>query len=407
MRKTNFAFGSFSADVKIEVQNVKIGRGGGLHKNNCNSSCCNDFCSQSFKSSLAFFGFTLVELLVVVAIIGLLIALLLPAIQAAREAAQRAQCTNNLRQFGLGVHNFIDASNEAIPPLVLHNGRPSIMVLLMPYYEQNVQYDIIMRYGQEKALFHDAAGNALSGNEQHIHRQWWDALPQSQKNQLGSIPIWKCPSRRGDIQLTLDYDSSSNYSNGIAPGPLTDYAATLLWADAISNPTTPTSTWYQHYRSTTAADADNNRGPFRVSRYNGGNVDTNTPRDSISYWADGTSNQLLFGEAHVPANRLGVCKRANQWEQVDCSALTSHAGSRGYVRVVHPAFRLANSPKDYNGSSNGHGPIIGYGFGSYHPGVCNFLVGDGSVRSVNTSVSMSSILVPLVNVSDGTHVTLP
>ncbi|MDR2754132.1 MAG: DUF1559 domain-containing protein, partial [Planctomycetaceae bacterium] len=96
------------------------------------------------------FGFTLVELLVVVAIIGVLIALLLPAVQAAREAARRSQCINNLKQIMLAVHNYHD-TNKKLPshgfgsPLDSTNQmngpgngcRLNALVPLMPFMEQN------------------------------------------------------------------------------------------------------------------------------------------------------------------------------------------------------------------------------------------------------------------------------
>src|SRR5262245_22889025 len=69
-------------------------------------------------------GFTLVELLVVIAIIGILIALLLPAVQAAREAARRAQCSNNVKQLALGLAAY-NSANKQFPPGIMFNGDPN------------------------------------------------------------------------------------------------------------------------------------------------------------------------------------------------------------------------------------------------------------------------------------------
>jgi prepilin-type N-terminal cleavage/methylation domain-containing protein/prepilin-type processing-associated H-X9-DG protein len=104
-------------------------------------------------------GFTLVELLVVIAIIGILIALLLPAVQAARESARRSQCTNNLKQLGLGLQNYHDV-NKGFPPARTNavagvNERFGWIVVILPYIEQASlfeKYDFTVLYNHVNNL---------------------------------------------------------------------------------------------------------------------------------------------------------------------------------------------------------------------------------------------------------------
>src|SRR6516165_2560236 len=96
-------------------------------------------------------GFTLIEVLAAVAIIGVLVALLLPAVQSARDAARRAQCTNNLKQIGLAMHNYISA-NDALPtmyiiysPVGAWNTAQAFSPLarMLPFLEQGQIYNTI------------------------------------------------------------------------------------------------------------------------------------------------------------------------------------------------------------------------------------------------------------------------
>jgi prepilin-type N-terminal cleavage/methylation domain-containing protein len=102
---------------------------------------------SSRVTSRARLGFTLVELLVVIAIIGVLVALLLPAVQSAREAARRAQCSNNLKQVGLAMTQYADTYKGAFPVGEYNWGWGTWLVGLMPYIEQKALYDQYKGFG--------------------------------------------------------------------------------------------------------------------------------------------------------------------------------------------------------------------------------------------------------------------
>jgi hypothetical protein len=340
----------------------------------------------------------------------MLIALLLPAVQAAREAARRMQCANHLKQFGVAMHNHISAKSGMLPQLIIHESRPTFFVILLPYYEQQALLYKIMLNGPEKAMQDlDAAANTRGYQR---HRSWWDKLPAAEQNQYSSIPTWKCPTRRSGVQKTTDYDNAAT-DDSMCIGPVSDYACVILH----SNITTLDNTWVRHNNALDEANTRLQWGPLRVSRNPRGapeTVDTMVPRDNIGYWADGTSNQIVVGEKHIPNGTMNICK-VPWYKQGECSALAMNGrGAAGASRRVHPLLRLATGPRDYvppdmntTDNQDDQSPYIGYGFGSYHPGVCHFLIGDGAVKSFSTSTSMPNVLVPLANVSDGVSVAMP
>jgi prepilin-type processing-associated H-X9-DG protein len=134
-------------------------------------------------------------------------------------------------------------------------------------------------------------------------------------------------------------------------------------------------------------------------------------RDSVAWWSDGTSNQIIFGEEYIPLTGVGACSVANgHW---DCSYMG--ASGNAHTVVVARGFRFGTL-----GSSGGWIPISrpsdddvktqnirAWSFGSWHPGVCNFLLGDGSVRGISVTTPVENILYPLSHTNDGAAVHLP
>jgi prepilin-type N-terminal cleavage/methylation domain-containing protein/prepilin-type processing-associated H-X9-DG protein len=133
-------------------------------------------------------GFTLVELLVVIAIIGVLVALLLPAIQAAREAARRSQCTNNMKQVGLALQNFYSAKNHFPPGALMFEGS-AWSAYLLPYLEQGAAFA-----GFEIGESKKAGNNQWASENQYVKAT---DLPDDHKNiQIIEtvIDVYRCPS---------------------------------------------------------------------------------------------------------------------------------------------------------------------------------------------------------------------
>ncbi|MDR2644030.1 MAG: DUF1559 domain-containing protein, partial [Planctomycetaceae bacterium] len=276
------------------------------------------------------FGFTLVELLVVIAIIGLLIALLLPAVQAARESARRMQCTNNLKQIGLGVHNFASVYNEGLPPLDLKMKRPTIMVMLLPYLEQHGLWDFFTSWDHQsitgpllKGLNSNFDQSGSANNAFWLH----PVMTTETRRMLCSVPFWKCPTRRSgvaghNINGTATYyakDAKSTtfvgqtYKNvGSSGGPLGDYAPVIYTIHESPH-------CYNFERvadsSVYIVPIDKNLSPFRRAVITNDDANTWQCRDTLSWWQSGTSNQFLFGEKSIPIGGLATTELAWRHDQ--------------------------------------------------------------------------------------------
>ena len=362
-------------------------------------------------------AFTLVELLVVIAIIGVLIALLLPAVQAAREAARRMQCSNHLKQFGLGIHNFHD-TRKGIPPTTPGFARPTTHLLLFPYMEQNSLWDTIM-----------STSNNLT---EQTDPQFWYKLSESTRNGMGGVPYLKCPSRRSGVHLYNpanadpgdQWDDDHVTNGGEKPvGPLTDYAVVMSVGDRDNAyPRHNGEHWCSHFNPFNSRFYAHQRGPVRVAivkrvppapHYECDDVGhaTWTPRDSMtSWWADGTSNQFVMGEKHIPATRVGQCPGIDisgatpSVQAWDCGIL--YPGDKWREQQGYRILTTENGPISNNVNAGENDNLDVIAFGAAHPGVCHFLLGDGSVRPVSATAS-PLVVCRLGDCRDGVSVALP
>ncbi len=327
-------------------------------------------------------AFTLVELLVVIAIIGILIALLLPAVQAARESARRTQCGNNLKQIGLAIHNYHDIYKE-FPPERINSDFATWCVLILPYLEQHSLFETW-----------------------NLTARYYDATQTG--NKTTRVETWFCPTRSRPSHLSVQEDldpadadatnptsrvpPTNNARFGVAnqhPGSVGDYAGcvgtlmnsagtTFVWAGDQANGAMA--------RGFTAAAVVGSK-PFRS-------------KIGIAEILDGTSGTFLAGEKHL---RDGwQCRLKGGDGSIYNGIWTAFAG-----RVAGPEDPLALGPKDATPSLNtaGSDAVLARKFGSWHPGICQFVFCDGNVKAIRVNITTST-LRKLAMRNDGQAVTV-
>lgn len=340
--------------------------------------------SRSRKGSR---GFTLIELLVVIAIIAVLIALLLPAVQAAREAARRTQCINNLKQIGLGVHNYI-SSNDLFPPSAVKGGWTftgngfSWRAAILPQMELGPQYNSINFSLQLNSP--GGAGAAMSTVWYlvlNVHLCPSDGQGQSP---TGFAPYGAGVGTRGTDSVipppdpNRQYVPISNYmmsfGDNYAIGPLT--STQNPWETPVSTPAVPPNPQIGYYsywgRNMQTPTPQSPAGQMRgfADYYDGQTA-------SMASVTDGTSNTIFAGEA-LPAEDPN-------------NEMWGFTGSASGVTIPlnWKTTRLPCTDGQTYGSADWscRYSYSTRGFKSRHPGGANFLFADGSVKFLKNSIN--------------------
>jgi len=305
-------------------------------------------------------AFTLIELLVVIAIIAILIALLLPAVQQAREAARRAQCKNNLKQLGIGMHNYHDTYGQFPPTIFAINGnqgpqrwsqgeKGSHLVHLLPFVDQQPLY------------------SRIDFKNRRADRRNWPRIDDQprwgKKFRSYIVPTYLCPS-----------DGAPKHSNG------GDRARTN-YAGSMGNQAMNGRGWCVLYPGnnfrTGGSGHGNDRRSDRISgMFSRGNWSARLPTVNVQ---DGTSQTILMGEI-LP--HCGDHAR-NGWYHFNAPWIATTAPINFPIKCVYePGWNFA--PRNCNHWQNWQ---TSQGFKSKHEQGAHFLFVDGRVRFLNETIN--------------------